>query len=408
VDTSEDPITLDILLALQLRTADDALLPRLKTFECEGATEMFIPFIPLFLSPTTTDIEIGFTTSLPALTVASIVSKLPTLCPDLESIGLENLPRDSIITEAVSKMVLDCNQDTLRQFFAESPLTVEAREVVYRLPELTHLWSFIQEGTSLPPVALPNLIMIDIEYGDHLDWLQGFRGAVLGGLERAVFDCESERIGDFLGAFESVALTTSIPATLSHFNFCTSRSWNPNYRSLLPFTQLKDLIIEFSCDGNCSSRVDDNIVTDLAQAMPKLEILQLGGPPCKTPTGVTVKGLVTLACGCPHLSRLCIHFEATSLVEAATDAGPSSEGDDETVDQREDCALTDLEVGEIPIRGGSAFKATLALLQIFPHILNVKYIYRGWRAVAESIKDYRRVGALVNRARRGNRNCNHV
>jgi len=309
VDTSGDPITSDILFVLQLLTANKPLLPGLKAFKCMGATEAFIPFIPLFLSPKTVRIAIDFATGLPTLMVASITSRLSTLCPDLESITLSRLPRDSVITEAVSEMVLDCNRDTLRRFLALSPLTAEAREVVYQLPELAELWSVILERTPLPPVALPNLTLINLEYGDHLDWLQGFRGAVFGGLESVCFRCESEQIGDFLGSFESVTVTTSIPATLSRFIFRTSRSWIPNCRSLLQFTQLRHLIIEFSCGGNCSSRVDDNVITDLAQAMPKLEILQLGHPPCERGTGVTIKGLIALACGCLDLSALRIHLK---------------------------------------------------------------------------------------------------
>jgi hypothetical protein len=96
--------------------------------------------------------------------------------------------------------------------------------------------------------------------------------------------------------------------TLSAFSFYASHSWNPNYLSLLVFKQLTELDIEFSCHDGCSSRLDDVVVISLAQAMPKLKILRLGGTPCRIPTGVTFKGLITLACNCPQLSELRIHF----------------------------------------------------------------------------------------------------
>ena len=58
VDTSEDPVTPDILFPLQICAVNEPFFPNLKTFKCECATEVFVPFIPLFLSRKTTQIEI--------------------------------------------------------------------------------------------------------------------------------------------------------------------------------------------------------------------------------------------------------------------------------------------------------------------------------------------------------------
>ena len=328
MDTSKDPVTLDILQVLQLRTVSDPWFPGPREFVCTGATKAFIPFIPSFLSPKTTEINIGFTEDSSTVAVASIISRLSALCLNLEWIILRDLPSDPVITEAVSETLLACNRDTLEVFRVDFPLADEAREVVYQLPRLSSLWAIIQGPTSLPTLELPNLTSIDVEYDDELDWLQGFRGATLEKLESIVFRTERNDIGDFLGAFESVALTTSIKNTLSVFGFCTSRSWNPNYSSLLSFNQLKKIYIYFSCEGACSSRVDDDIIVDLARAMPKLEILQLGRAPCATPTGITVNGFIGLACCCPRLSSLRIHFQSTSLVEAVTSATARSRSEE--------------------------------------------------------------------------------
>jgi len=329
--------------------------------------------------------------------VATTIRRLSTLCLNLEWITLEDLPRDPIITEAVSEMLLSCNRDTLEEFFVDSPLTEEAQEVACRLPELSHLWTVIQGPTLLPTLALPNLTVMDIEYDGDLNWLEGFRGATLGELESIVFHTETNDIGNFLEGFESVALTTPIKNTLSVFKFCTSRPWNPMYSSLLSFHQLKKLVIQFSCEGGCSSRVDDDIIVSLAQAMPKLEVLQLGGAPCKTPTGITVNGFINLACRCPHLSSLCIHFRANTLVEAAASATAQSRSD-KPVSRGEDCALTDLEVGKTPIPAQSGSTVALAILHIFPRILNVKYASREWKTVTKTIKDFVRIGRFVRRS----------
>ena len=269
--------------------------------------------------------------------------------------------------------------------------------MICQLPELFELWLVIQARTLLPTLELPNLKIIDVEYETHLDWLEGFCGATLKKLEEAYFRTESEKIGDFLGAFESVAFTGSYQETLRAFGFYTSRSWSPKYSSLLTFKQLKELVIEFSCDDGCSSEVDDNVITTLSQAMPKLETLKLGGDPCQTPTGVTVNGLIGLAYRCPHLSQLRVHFQAGSLADAATNAVQISPSDDELVFQREECALKNLEVGEIPISGRSASKIALILLQIFPRLLKVEYLDSAWETVAATAQDFRRIGAFVHR-----------
>ena len=405
VDTSEDPVTSDVFLVLQLRTANDPWLPRLKTFECDRATGAFIPFIPLLLSPQTTKITIGFADDSSTMVIGPVISRFPTLCPNLQHITLRGIPRDSIITDAASEMLLACNRDILRVFEVDSPLTEEAREVVCKLPRLSDLWVVIEGPTFLPAVAFPSLTTIDIEYDHELNWLQGLHGVTLAKLESVTFRSESKQIRDFLGVFESVALTTFAQNTLSMFRFYTTSAWNPNYSPLLSFKQLQHLEIEFSCDDGCSSSVDDEMIISLARAMPKLEILQLGWDPCglENPTGVTVNGLIGLSRRCPHLSKLRIHFHAASLLNAEADATTSPPSDDERVVQREGCALTELAAGQIPIPAGSAPTITLILLQIFPRILDVKYINPGWRAVAESIKRFRRIGAFVHRSGKAQR-----
>lgn len=396
MDTSKDSITPDTLLVLQFHTVNDPWLPRLKTFECMDATEAFTPFIPLFLSPKTARISIKFAKGTPMLVIGSMIKRLSPLCPDLAFITLNSLPRDSVVTEAVSEMLLACNRDTLKSFCVDSPLTEEAREVVYRLPRLYNLWVVIQGPTSLPTVALPNLTTIDVEYNDGLSWLQAFHGAKFEKLKTAAFHSKSVHVGDFLGAFESAALSMSAQNTLSRFLFYTSRPWIPNYSSLLSFHQLKEIEIQFSCGGGCSSRIDDDIIISLARAMPKLEILRLGTAPCATSTGVTVNGLIGLARLCPRLSKLLIHFRAASFVEASTSAATLSDPSDSELVRQEHCALTDLEVGGIPIPAQLGLTVALVLLQIFPRIVNIGYINPEWRSIAGTIKNFRQIRAFVH------------
>lgn len=83
-------------------------------------------------------------------------------------------------------------------------------------------------------------------------------------------------------------------------------------------------------------------------------------------TGVTIRGLATLARNCRHLWRLCIHFRTDSVVKSVwrQDTPPRSENG--TAARQHGCDLTDLEVGETPIWGGKAKMVSKGLLQIFP------------------------------------------
>ena len=396
----EEPIPYDVLSALQLRALNEPLLPNLKILELKEAAPDIISFIPLFLSHTIVYIDIQFATAPPAVMIASMIINLPTLCPHLRYIALHPLSsEDSTITTAVSEMLLACNLDALRCLLVDSALTEEASRVVYRLPHLRRLSSVFREPPSLPEVSLPNLTLLDVEYHHDHSWLRAFHGATLSKLAEVTFRAECEHIGGFLEAFENVALATSASATLSKFEFYTSCPWNPNYHSLLSFKQLKELVIEFSCDNGCCSRVDDGIITTLAQAMPKLEILELGRAPCHVPSNVTVQGLIALAHHCIGLSRLCIHFQTDSLIVALAneDAVPSAP-DGESHLPRGICALTSLVVGEIPLVHHYSLTISFTLLRIFPRLLDIEYVDEVWKWVADTITLSKQIDSFVHRS----------
>ena len=389
--TGSAPIDLlpdETLEDLEFRALDEPLFPNLKTLTLWHVTEGFIPFIPLFLSTRIIGINISFMLSPHHREplIVSVITALSTLCPNLHYIRLISLPRCLTITSAVSGMFLANNRSTLRSIHVDSPLTEEAREVVHNLPDLQELLVVVERDASLPSLVLPNLSYLSIECGLGGDWTQMFRGAVFGNLEAVTFESGSESMGGFLEEFENVALAASIQDTLSEFYVRTRHSWSPNYPSLLPFVQMVNLIIEFSCGDDCSSNVDDDVVTKLAQAMPNLETLHLGRAPCyEPPTGVTVKGLAVLAHRCPDLYSLCVHFQVESLSDP-----PVTEGvvpDAESPTPRRDCALRELYVGEIEIATEElVLVVALTLARIFPNIETVvESIDEDWGKVMDAI-----------------------
>ena len=143
-------------------------------------------------------------------------------------------------------------------------MTEEAREVIFKLPNLRELSMVIERGASLPSAVLPDLTHLTIMCGHGYDWLRMFQGATVEKLESVIFHSQSEQIGDFLGAFKRAALAASAQNTLSEFHVYPSCSWDPNYSSLLPFTQMTCLTIGFFCDDGCSSSVDEDIIINLA------------------------------------------------------------------------------------------------------------------------------------------------
>jgi len=385
-----DSPSLETFSDIQLCTINEPLLPNLKALELAGIEEWFIPLIPMFLSPRTTTIFLSFGSEPNPPMVASMITTIPALCPDLQAISLYPLPRDPIITAAISGMLLVANQSTLRELRVDSPLTEEASEVLYELPNLCGLEVVIERETPLPSASLPNLTRLIITCNNEDNWPQVFHGATFGKLESIMFFLQSEQIGDFLGAFERVALSSSVQNTLSTFYLSTLYSWNPKYSSLLPFTQLVCLVIQFSCDGGCSSTVDDDTVISLSRAMPKLESLELGNTPCGQITGgITTKGLLALARQCPNLYTLCAHLRVASLSEPPVvpgmvrNAGP--------VASWTGCALTQLEVGEAPVPEGSAIIIALTLLRIFPQLNYITSNVKRWGEVRDAISHFREI-----------------
>ena len=371
----------ELLCALQRCAVDKPLFPNLEWLQLASPTREFIPFIPFFLSPRTTTFDVSFESSdLPSVTIASMITAFPALCPNLREFSVESLPNNPIIAAAVSGISLANNWNNLQRLIADYPFPEEVLEVIFKLPNLRELLVVLEKGTSLPPVVLPNLTELFITYPHDHDWLEGLRGATLGKLTSVAFRANSESIGNFLEAFESVALATLTPTMLSTFKFYAPNSWAPNYRSLLPFTQLKELVINSPCLGGCWSVADDDIIADIAQAMPGLEILHLGHP-CRTPVnGITATGFATLAHYCPHLSTLRVHFEVANLLDLPEIPGVPP-GGKPTVP----CALTELDVERILLPKEFVLGVSLTLLRIFPRIQSIKYHDERWREVDDMI-----------------------
>jgi hypothetical protein len=131
--------------------------------------------------------------------------------------------------------------------------------------------------------------------------------------------------------------------------------------------------------------------------MPRLNVLRLGSEPCHRPTGMTIKGLVKLACHCTNLSTLRVHIRMHSLVKAAVEEVVTPSSADEPA-PRKKCALATLEVGGIPIPApaGSAFAIALVLIHVFPRLNDIKYTNAQWGHIANVIKTSKRLSKRIS------------
>ena len=104
----------EVFSALEHCAVGEPLFPHLKILELWSVTEETTPFIHLFLSPSNTIVKIGFISSdYPTEMIAQMITAFPTLCPNLQGITFNSMPRDPIITAAVSGMLLSCNRNAL-------------------------------------------------------------------------------------------------------------------------------------------------------------------------------------------------------------------------------------------------------------------------------------------------------
>ena len=68
-------------------------------------------------------------------------------------------------------------------------------------------------------------------------------------------------------------------------------------------------------EGQCTFKLDNDCVTELAMALPQLESLVFGYPCEKNTCATTVACLLQISVHCIKLKKLGIHFSATNIVE---------------------------------------------------------------------------------------------
>ena len=106
-------MAIETLLALQLYIAKNPS-PPVEEFLLRTCQRVVDSMDLLILSPPTTEIDISFARYPPLTAVASVISVLPTISPNLKQIDVNDLGRHPVIIEAALRMLLACNRNSFQ------------------------------------------------------------------------------------------------------------------------------------------------------------------------------------------------------------------------------------------------------------------------------------------------------
>ena len=301
----------DTICKLRLNSPAGGWFPALQYYYL-WITKPSLPHASLFLSQNLKEIRI----SVPLLEylhdvlpdVSSAISQLPTTALQRLHVdfGLNETPR-GCLNDSLSSVVLRCGP-SLTEFSSPIPLSDAAIDHLIHLPHL-HTWHV--EGpppnysTSSLPLDFPPLVQFVLGEGAANGWL-----SLLKLLEAHDSPTQS---------------TTPLSKTKESLKFLKTAQFvsliidAPLASSIRMFRNLVDLDVSASCNdegiGQCTFKLNNDNVTELAVALPQLESLLLGYPCHRDTCVTTVACLLQISVHCIKLQTLEIHFSTINIVD---------------------------------------------------------------------------------------------
>ena len=293
-DFTNQAVTVDRLL---MGSTDGFLCPNLRRLVC-SITRPMLPFIPLFLPPGLTHLQLFRGWSLQDL-----------VCPDL-GLFLQILP-----TQCLQELVLDLGSEAMVHFADQISLTVQrcgdslrllnvpvtlGEATVHRILSLKELqvWRNVRSAPpTTPPLSttFPSLQTFTLSGSAHgwIPWLVR----------------QNKRVPD---AYDRPIEHSRPLTTISRLVFSL------NATSISPLFLLPNLVVlslESICrvEFRCAFTLTNQDVTQLSAALPRLEELGLGRPCSANTTPTTISCLLALSVHCNDLGYLDIHFNTTNL-----------------------------------------------------------------------------------------------
>ena len=275
-------------------------------------------YIDLFFSPHLESVRIYTSTTwshsrfprdiLPAL--ASTISVLPTSTLQKLSIGamfgasLSDTPW-AYFKDSFSSAILRCGPPLVK-LVSPIPLSDAAVNHVTQLP---HLRTWGVEGpppncsASSPQFAFPSLTDLGLGEASTPGWLSLFQH-----LEARV-SVRQDAVTPLSKMKKSLrVLSVETPSSAPTINISF-------ISAIRMFRNLVDLDVGATCrDGQCTFKLNNDDVTELSVALPRLERLHLGTPCSENTCATTTTCLLLISIHCPGMNDLAIHFNTTNIV----------------------------------------------------------------------------------------------
>jgi len=242
-------------------------------------------------------------------TIASTISTLPTSTIQLLRAGVDNRRGSwEYLKESLSSVVLGCGP-SLTELNSPIPMSDAAINHLIRLPNF-RTWNTEGPPPSYSALSLPLLFspLTELTLGDSAacGWLPLFKrlehstsiARAVTPLSRMKESLTLLSIENLDGSIIDVALATTIQI----------------------FRNLITLYVEYYCyapgeEGECTFKLNNDSVAELATALPQIESLLLGYPCAENTCATTVACLVPISACCVKLQTLEIHFNTTNIVE---------------------------------------------------------------------------------------------
>lgn len=377
------------------------LLPNLQSLEWYSTTDTF-SYINLFLSPRLRSLNVRVMPNVP--NVGPILGSLPV--GTLEELRFLDLSGDRAVQDAISKSVLRTTA-TLRSIEVSSDLSDAGIRHVTRLPNLNDARVSFENSSRLSAVpadaTFPSLRTLET----RVDGTGGWRHLVeqAKDLDSIVLHSSTVSQTEEIVAVFGFLIDKGFHQTMRRLSFGTFQPCDLTPHLLAPllkFRSLTRLSVTSPCNPatRCRSRLTNDSLARLAEALPRLVELFLGAVPCESPAReVTLAGLRPLSTHCVHLETVQIHFSALDIPTDIPDDALTNPSDPEAeslddLSSANHCRLFRLVVGDLPVSASEKSLLIVAyfLRQLFPRLSEILCTVPGspWEKVQEHVDTFQK------------------
>ena len=314
-------------------------------------------------------------------TIASTISALPTSSLQQILVTSSHFTAPWVrFKDLLSSVVVRCGP-SFTEYDAPVPLSDVA---VNHLIHLPHLCAWRIHGpppnhsTTSLPLTFPPLEELTLGQGAVRGWLSLF-----------------ERLEDGVSATQGATPLFKAKETLRVLEIEDSPVPIIDASFVSPIRRFRNLVhlnVEVCCHdevdvGQCTFKLNNDNVTELAMALSQLEFLLLGHACFENTCATTVTCLLLISVHCTKLEQLGVHFNTTNIIEDFKDI--SEDPRFQRLRSLPRCPLTRLGVYLIPLSlDEPGFETvTKGMIDIFPSLKHCVGFGQFWREISWRITD---------------------